>query len=160
MRLLILAVGHKMPGWVSSGFEEYARRMPRDMPLQLIEIKPEPRGSAPPTPGQVERLVKAEGARLRAAIPADCLSVALDERGQALTTEGLSKQVERWRQQGADVAFLIGGADGLDPDIRRSARLMLSLSTMTLPHQLVRVILAEQLFRAASLLHNHPYHRA
>jgi 23S rRNA (pseudouridine1915-N3)-methyltransferase len=160
MRLLILAVGHKMPGWVSSGFAEYARRMPRDMPLQLTEIKPEPRGSAPPTPGQTGRRVKAEGARLRAAMPADCLSVALDQQGQALTSEGLSKQLERWRQEGADVAFLIGGADGLDPDIRRSARLMLSLSTMTLPHQLVRVILAEQLYRAASLLHNHPYHRA
>jgi 23S rRNA (pseudouridine1915-N3)-methyltransferase len=86
--------------------------------------------------------------------------VALDERGATLSTADLSQQLERWRQQGADVAFLIGGADGLDPQIKRSAQLMLSLSAMTLPHQLVRVILAEQLYRAASLLHNHPYHRA
>jgi 23S rRNA (pseudouridine1915-N3)-methyltransferase len=86
--------------------------------------------------------------------------VALDEHGEAVSTEGLARRLESWRLQGADVAFLIGGADGLDPDLKRSARLMLSLSAMTLPHQLVRVILAEQLYRAASLLHNHPYHRA
>jgi 23S rRNA (pseudouridine1915-N3)-methyltransferase len=160
MRLLMLAVGHKMPAWVSAGVEEYARRMPRGLPLQLVELRPEPRGSGPTGPGQVERVLKAEGERLQAAIPAGAVCVALDERGATLSTADLSQQLERWRQQGADVAFLIGGADGLDPQIKRSAQLMLSLSAMTLPHQLVRVILAEQLYRAASLLHNHPYHRA
>jgi 23S rRNA (pseudouridine1915-N3)-methyltransferase len=160
MRLLMLAVGHKMPAWVSAGFEDYARRMPRGLTLQLVEIRPEPRGSGPTGPGQVERLLRAEGERLRAAIPAGAVCVALDERGTPLSTAELSEQLEGWRQQGADVAFLIGGADGLEPQIKRSARLMLSLSAMTLPHQLVRVILAEQLYRAASLLHNHPYHRA
>jgi 23S rRNA (pseudouridine1915-N3)-methyltransferase len=160
MRLLILAVGHKMPAWVSAGFEEYARRMSRSTPLQLVEIRPEPRGSGPTGPGQVERLLKAEAERLRAATPAGAVCVALDERGSALTTRGLSEAIESWRQQGVDVAFLIGGADGLDPRLKRSAQLMLSLSAMTLPHQLVRVILAEQLYRAASLLDNHPYHRA
>jgi len=158
MRLLVLAVGHKMPAWVSAGFEDYARRMPREMPVELVEIRPQPRGSA--SAGQVARLLKAEGERLRAAIPAGAVCVALDEHGEAVSTEGLGRRLESWRQQGADVAFLIGGADGLDPDLKRSARLMLSLSAMTLPHQLVRVILAEQLYRAASLLHNHPYHRA
>jgi 23S rRNA (pseudouridine1915-N3)-methyltransferase len=160
MRLLMLAVGHRMPAWVGAGFEEYARRMPRGMPLQLVEIRPEARGSGPTGPGQVDRMLRAEAERLRAATPAGAVGVALDERGAALTTAELSQQLEGWRQQGADVAFLIGGADGLDPRIKRSARLMLSLSAMTLPHQLVRVILAEQLYRAASLLHNHPYHRA
>jgi 23S rRNA (pseudouridine1915-N3)-methyltransferase len=158
MRLLLLAVGHKMPAWVSAGFEDYVRRMPREMPVQLVEIKPQPRSSA--SGGQVERLLKAEGGRLRAAIPAGAVCVALDEHGEALSTQDLARRLESWRQQGADVAFLIGGADGLDPDLKRSARLMLSLSAMTLPHQLVRVILAEQLYRAASLLQNHPYHRA
>jgi len=160
MRLLVLAVGHKMPAWVSAGFDDYARRMPREMPIHLVEIKPEPRGSGAPSSGQTERLLKAEGGRLRAAIPAGAICVALDERGEAVSTQGLAKRLEGWRLQGSDVAFLIGGADGLDPDLRRSARLMLSLSAMTLPHQLVRVILAEQLYRAASLLQNHPYHRA
>jgi 23S rRNA (pseudouridine1915-N3)-methyltransferase len=160
MRLLVLAVGHKMPAWVSTGFEDYARRMPREMPIQLTEIKPEPRSAGAPAGGQVGRLLRAEGGRLRAAIPAGATCVALDEHGEGLTTEGLAKRIEGWRQQGGDVAFLIGGADGLDPDLKRSARLMLSLSAMTLPHQLVRVILAEQLYRAASLLQNHPYHRA
>jgi 23S rRNA (pseudouridine1915-N3)-methyltransferase len=158
MRLLVLSVGHKMPAWVSAGFEDYVRRMPREMPIQLVEIRPQPRGSA--LAGQVERLVKAEAERLRAAIPAGAVCVALDERGEAVSTEGLARRLESWRQQGADVAFLIGGADGLDPDLKRSARLMLSLSAMTLPHQLVRVILAEQLYRAAALLQHHPYHRA
>jgi 23S rRNA (pseudouridine1915-N3)-methyltransferase len=160
MRLLLLAVGHKMPAWVGAGFEDYARRMPRGMPLQLVEIRAEPRGTRPAGPAQAHRVLKAEAERLRAAIPAGAVSVALDERGAALSTPELSRQLESWRQQGADVVFLIGGADGLDPQIKRSAHLMLSLSAMTLPHQLVRVILAEQLYRATSLLLNHPYHRA
>jgi 23S rRNA (pseudouridine1915-N3)-methyltransferase len=160
MRLLILAVGHKMPAWVSAGFDDYARRLPRSMPLQLIEIRPEPRGSAAVTAGHRERLLKAEGERLQAAIPAGAVRVALDEHGQSLTTAAMSERLEGWRRLGADVALLIGGADGLDPAVKRSAQLMLSLSAMTLPHPLVRVILAEQLYRAASLLHNHPYHRA
>jgi 23S rRNA (pseudouridine1915-N3)-methyltransferase len=160
MRLLVLAVGHKMPAWVSDGFDEYARRMPREMPIQLVEIKPEPRGSVAASSGQTERFLKAEAGRLRAAMPAGAICVALDEQGEAVSTEAFARRLEGWRRRGADVAFLIGGADGLDPDLKRSAQLMLSVSAMTLPHQLVRVILAEQLYRAASLLQNHPYHRA
>ncbi len=159
MRLLILAVGHKMPAWVSMGFEDYARRMPRDMPLQLVEIRPQPRSGAA-TPAQIDRMLKLEAQRLRAAVPAGATSVALDERGRAASTEELARRLEGWRQAGSDVAFLIGGADGLDTELKRSAQLMLSLSAMTLPHQLVRVLLAEQLYRAASLLQGHPYHRA
>jgi 23S rRNA (pseudouridine1915-N3)-methyltransferase len=159
MRLLILAVGHKMPGWVSMGFEDYARRMPRDMPLQLVEIRPQPRGGAD-TPAQIDRMLKLEAQRLRAAVPGGATCIALDERGRSASTEELARRLEGWRQAGSDVAFLIGGADGLDIELKRSAQLMLSLSAMTLPHQLVRVLLAEQLYRAASLLQGHPYHRA
>lgn len=161
MRLLILAVGHKMPAWVSMGFEDYARRMPRDMPLQLVEIRPQPRGGGgADTPAQIDRMLKQEAQRLRPAIPAGATCVALDERGRAATTQELARLLEGWRQNGGDVAFLIGGADGLDTELKRSAQLMLSLSAMTLPHQLVRVLLAEQIYRAASMLQGHPYHRA
>lgn len=160
MRLLVLAVGHKMPAWVSAGFDDYVRRMPREMPIQLIEIKPQARGTPAASSGLTLRALKAEGERLRAAIPIDAIPVALDASGKPLSTAELARQLEGWRRQGCDVAFLIGGADGLDDEIKRSAHLMLSLSAMTFPHQLVRVILAEQLYRAASLLHNHPYHRA
>jgi 23S rRNA (pseudouridine1915-N3)-methyltransferase len=159
MKLLILAVGHKMPTWVGMAFEDYARRMPHDMPVRLIEMRPEPRGSGSSSRVQVDRLLKLEAQRLRAAIPAGAITVALDQRGQAVGTEAFARLIEGWRHEGADAAFLIGGADGLDAQLKRSARLMLSLSAMTLPHQLVRVILVEQLYRAVSLLHGHPYHR-
>lgn len=159
MRLLILAVGHKMPAWVGMAFEDYARRMPRDMPLRLIEIRPTPRSAGSTSPGQIERILKLEGDRLRAAIPASAITVALDQRGRSIGTEAFAHLIEGWRNRGGDVAFLIGGADGLDAQLKRSAHLMLSLSAMTLPHQLVRVILVEQLYRAVSLLHGHPYHR-
>jgi 23S rRNA (pseudouridine1915-N3)-methyltransferase len=160
MRLVVLAVGHKMPAWVSMGFEDYARRMPRDAPLQLIEIRPEPRGTGAKTPAQVDRMLKLEAQRLRSAQPADAICVALDERGRSASTQDVARLLDGWRREGSDVAFLIGGADGLDAQLKRSARLMLSLSAMTLPHQLVRVLLAEQLYRAVSLLQGHPYHRA
>lgn len=149
-----------MPAWVREGFEEYARRMPRHSPLQLVEIRPERRPAGDLSPGQIDRMLKREGERLRAALPADAVSVALDERGQSDDTERFARRLEGWLQDGRDIAFLIGGADGLEPGLKRSAHLMLSLSAMTLPHQLVRVLLAEQLFRAVSILNNHPYHRA
>jgi len=149
-----------MPAWVRDGFEEYARRMPRHSPLQLVEIRPERRPAGDLSPGQIDRMLKLEGERLRAALPADAVSVALDERGQSDDTERFAHRLDGWLQDGRDIAFLIGGADGLEPGLKRSAHLMLSLSAMTLPHQLVRVLLAEQLFRAVSILNNHPYHRA
>jgi 23S rRNA (pseudouridine1915-N3)-methyltransferase len=148
-----------MPAWVQAGFEEYARRMPREMRLALKEVRPEPRGSGAVSAAQIERILKAEGERLRGALADGCLLVALDERGQTFSTERFARQLAEWLQQGRDVCFAIGGADGLDADLRRSAHLMLSVSAMTLPHQLVRVILAEQLYRAACLLQHHPYHR-
>jgi 23S rRNA (pseudouridine1915-N3)-methyltransferase len=160
LRLLVLAVGNRMPAWVSAGFEEYARRMPRESPLHLLEIRPERRPAGDATLGHVARMLKSEAERLRAVVPAGAFVVGLDERGQSYDTQRFARLLEGWLREGRDVAFLIGGADGLEPGLKRSAHLLLSLSAMTLPHQLVRVLLAEQLYRAASLLRNHPYHRA
>ena len=134
--------------------------MPRESPLQLLEIRPERRPAGAATPGHVARMLKAEAERLRAVVPAGAFVVGLDERGHAYDTQRFARLLEGWLREGRDVAFLIGGADGLEPGLKRSAHLLLSLSAMTLPHQLVRVLLAEQLYRAASLLRNHPYHRA
>ena len=144
-----------MPAWIAAGFEEYARRMPRTLPLRLVEIRPEPRGSAIP----VSRLTQAEAKRIRAALPADCLEVVLDERGRTCTTRELAQRIEQWQAESRDVAFIIGGADGLDSAVRSGAHWLWSLSPLTLPHGLVRVIVAEQLYRAVSILGNHPYHR-
>ncbi len=155
MKLVVAAVGHRMPTWVDSGFAEYAKRMPREAPLELVAVKAEPRNSGKP----VGALMAAEAERLRAALPGACRRVALDEHGKDITTDGLAKRMSAWAQQGEDVAFLIGGPDGLDADIKNSAHETLRLSSLTLPHGLVRVILAEALYRAASLLRGHPYHR-
>ena len=144
-----------MPAWIAAGFEEYARRMPRTLPLRLVEIRPEPRGAATP----VARLMEAEAKRIRAALPADCVTVVLDERGRACTTRELAQRLEQWQAESRDLAFIVGGADGLDPALRSDAHSLWSLSPLTLPHGLVRVIVAEQLYRAVSILGNHPYHR-
>lgn len=156
MRLSVLAVGHRMPDWVTAGFGEYAKRMPREMPLQLTELKPAQRSSAA---GDVPRWLQAEAERIDAAMPAGALRVVLDEQGRSFPTRTLASHLERWRGEGRGVAFVIGGADGLAPQLKSGADLLWSLSPLTLPHGLVRVILAEQLYRAASLLTNHPYHR-
>jgi len=155
VKLSVLAVGHRMPGWVTAGFEEYARRMPREMPLQLKELKPAQRSAA----GDTARWLQAEAERINAAAPAGLLRVALDERGRTFPTRVLAEYLERWRGDGRDVAFIIGGADGLAPELKTGAGLLWSLSPLTLPHGLVRVVLAEQLYRAASMLAGHPYHR-
>lgn len=155
MKLLILAVGHKMPSWITDGFNEYSKRMPREAKVELIEIKPEPR-----TTGKtVAQIMEAEAQRIQAALPKDALRIALDERGKHWSTRDLTEQMKDWLGGGRDVAFIIGGADGLHESVRGSAHQMLALSAMVLPHGMVRVLLAEQLYRAHSLLHNHPYHR-
>jgi 23S rRNA (pseudouridine1915-N3)-methyltransferase len=159
MRLIICAVGHRMPAWVATGFEEYRSRMPREAAIELIEIRPEPR-PARPSPAIITKIIAAEGKRMQACLPVDCFTVALDERGKALTSEQFARSLREWFESGRDVAFLIGSADGLDERVKQNASLTLSLSAMTLPHQLVRVLLAEQLYRAICLLRNHPYHRA
>ena len=155
MKLYILAVGHKMPEWISTGFNEYAKRMPREATISLIEIKPEPRTTGKTVP----QIMEAEAQRITAALPKDATRIVLDERGAHLTTKQLAQKMQDWLGGGRDVAFIIGGADGLHESVRGSAQQLLALSALTLPHGMVRVLLAEQLYRAHSLLHNHPYHR-
>jgi 23S rRNA (pseudouridine1915-N3)-methyltransferase len=157
LKLAVIAVGHRMPAWVDAGFEEYARRMPRETPVKLLEVKAEPRPEQ--ESGNVERITEAEARRIAAAIPKGALKVVLDERGKAFTTRELSARFAGWQTEGRDVAFVIGGADGTAESVKRDADVMWSLSPLTLPHGLVRVVLAEQLYRACTILRNHPYHR-
>jgi len=156
MKLILAAVGTRMPDWVTAGYQEYARRLPADCALELREVKAEPRAGGR-TPAQ---LMQAEARRLEAVLPVACQRVALDERGRDWTTQDLAQAMERWRADGRDVVFLVGGADGLDPNLKQACEQRLRLSSLTLPHAMVRVLLAEQLYRAWSILNNHPYHRA
>ena len=156
MRILVIAVGTRMPAWVKAGFEEYQARMPREARFELIEVRPERRAAGMP----VARALAAEGERIRAAMPRGSLSVALDERGRALTSRELAAEFGRWREAGRDLVFIIGGADGIASELKSQADMLLSLSTLTRPHGLARVALAEQLYRAQSILSGHPYHRA
>jgi 23S rRNA (pseudouridine1915-N3)-methyltransferase len=145
----------RAPDWVVAGWNEYAKRMPRELPLELLEIRPEPREGGK-TPAA---MMSAEAQRIESRLPAGCRRVALDERGDALTTRELAARLERWMAGGADVALLIGGPDGLDPRLRDGAAERIRLSSLTLPHALVRVVLAEALYRATSVTKGHPYHR-
>jgi 23S rRNA (pseudouridine1915-N3)-methyltransferase len=155
VKLIILSVGHKLPDWITAGFNEYAKRMPREAQIVLQEIKPEPRTTGKTAAQNME----AEARRILAALPQNCRCIALDEHGAQPTTGQLSAQMQEWMREGGDVAFIIGGADGLHASVKQAAQQLLALSALTLPHALVRVLLAEQLYRAHSMLHNHPYHR-
>ena len=155
MKLLIVAVGNKAPGWVDEGFDEYARRMPPEARIELIEVKPEPR-EAGKTPQQ---MMAAEAKRILAAVPAGARMVALDERGKDMATRDLASKIAGWQREGGDLAWVIGGADGLADEVKARATMLLRLSSLTLPHALVRVVLAEALYRAVSLNKGHPYHR-
>lgn len=155
MKFFILSVGHKMPAWITAGFDEYVKRMPREARIELLEVRPEPRSSGK----TVTQIMAAEAQRILSMLPQNCLCIALDEHGRQPTTRQLADQMRDWMQEGRDVAFIIGGADGLHESVKRASRQLLALSTLTLPHAFVRLLLAEQLYRAHSLLHNHPYHR-
>ena len=154
MKLSVLAVGHRQPDWVSAGCAEYLKRMPRELPATVTEIKPEARGSK-----TREQLLAAEKGRIREALQGGSRIVVLDEKGDDLTTLKLARRLETWMQDGRDVALLIGGADGLDEEFKQRADDKLRLSSLTLPHGLARLLLCEQLYRAVSVLKNHPYHR-
>ncbi len=151
----MVAVGQKMPAWADVAYEEYAKRFPPDLRLELKAVKTEPRTSGKP----VEALMAAERVRLEAALPKGCRRVVLDERGDRLTTMALAERIQAWQLDGRDVALLIGGPDGLDPAIRASADEKVRISDLTLPHAFVRVLLAEALYRAWSVVVGHPYHR-
>ncbi len=154
MKLRVVALGHRMPDWVGAGWSDYARRLPPDFQLELVELKPEPRDRGRP----VAQLLAAEALRIAAACRGARV-VALDERGQPWTTRALAERLARWRDDGETVAFVVGSADGLAATVKDGAAAVVSLSALTLPHGLVRVMLAEQLYRATSLLAGHPYHR-
>jgi 23S rRNA (pseudouridine1915-N3)-methyltransferase len=154
VKLTIVAIGHKMPAWVDAGFEEYAKRMPPESRVELIELKPEVRAS-----GGVTKILEQEAIRINAAVPGQAERIVLDERGVPLTTTLLAAWLKTWMAEGIRPCFIIGSADGLAPGVKKSAKKLVALSGCTLPHGMVRVILAEQLYRAWSLMHNHPYHR-
>lgn len=156
MKLIVIAVGARMPGWVQNAWQDYAKRLPHDCAIELREIKPESRTSGKlPT-----QLMHAEAQRILAALPAHAWRIALDEHGKDLTTIALSQHLESWRGDGRDVVFIIGGPDGLDSELKKSCDQLLRLSSLTLPHPMVRVLLVEQLYRAWAIMNGHPYHRA
>ncbi|MCM1512249.1 MAG: 23S rRNA (pseudouridine(1915)-N(3))-methyltransferase RlmH [Oxalobacter formigenes] len=155
MQLLIIAVGKKMPAWIENGFEEYTRRMPPECRIILKEIRPADRAAGK----SAQSVMAAEQTRIEAALPKNSRVIALDEHGKDLTTMQLSGELEKWRQEGRDIAFVIGGADGLNSAFKKNADELVRLSSLTLPHGMVRILLAEQLYRAWSLTQNHPYHR-
>ena len=154
MKLVLAAVGQRQPAWAEAAYEDFAKRFPPEMRLELKAVKAEPRGSR-----TAEQLMAAEAARLEAALPKSVRRVVLDERGERLTTVQLAQRLQAWQRDGRDVAILIGGPDGLHPDLKASADETLRLSDLTLPHAFVRVLLAEALYRAWTVMVNHPYHR-
>ncbi len=154
MRLLIVAVGQRVPDWAQTAWDDYAKRFPHELRVELKAVKTEPRGSK-----TLETLYAAERGRIEAAIPRGTRIVALDERGSTLTTLALAAKLKDWQLSGDDVALVIGGPDGLDPAFRQAAHERIRLSDLTLPHAFARVLLIEQLYRAWSVNANHPYHR-
>ncbi|MDX1252347.1 MAG: 23S rRNA (pseudouridine(1915)-N(3))-methyltransferase RlmH [Gammaproteobacteria bacterium] len=155
MRIHLIAVGERMPGWVQQGYQEYAKRLPPECGLHLAEIAPGKRGKG----ASVARAVHDEGERMLAAIPRGSKVVALEVDGRPWRTGELAQRLEEWMRSGSDIALLVGGPDGLSPACRARANEQWSLSPLTLPHPLVRIVLAEQLYRAWSILKGHPYHR-
>ncbi|EDY86039.1 conserved hypothetical protein TIGR00246 [gamma proteobacterium HTCC5015] len=156
MKIHLIAVGQKMPDWVAKGYEEYARRLPSDCALVLHEVAAGKRGKN----ADVARILEAEGKAVLDKVPRGSHIVALEVTGKAHTTESLAQRLDHWRHLGGDVALLVGGPEGLSDACRQAAQEQWSLSPLTLPHPLVRVVLAESLYRAWSVLNNHPYHRA
>ncbi len=156
MRIHLVAVGTRMPSWVTTGYTEYARRLPHECRLQLVEIPVSKRCKSLPA----ARARQEEGQLMLAAVPVDCLVIALDVAGRHWSTEVLAERLQDWLAGGRDVALLVGGPDGLAPDCLARADLSWSLSSLTYPHALVRIIVAEQLYRAWSINSGHPYHRA
>ena len=154
MRLLIVAVGQRIPDWAQTAWDDYAKRFPFELKVELKAVKTEPRASK-----TLESLYAAERVRIEAAIPKGSRIVALDERGTTLTTMALASKLQNWQLEGDDVALVIGGPDGLDPAFKSAAHERIRLSDLTLPHAMVRVLLIEQLYRAWSVNSNHPYHR-
>lgn len=155
MRARLIAVGERMPRWVADGYAEYAKRLSHDLPLELVELKPGLRGKG----RDDARAMADEGAALLAALPRDAQVIALDGRGATWSSEQLAAQLSNWRMAGRDLAFLIGGPDGHAREVLQRADQRWSLGPLTLPHMLVRLVVAEQLYRAVTIVNGHPYHR-
>jgi 23S rRNA (pseudouridine1915-N3)-methyltransferase len=155
MRARLIAVGERMPAWVADGFAEYRKRLSHELPIDLVEIPLGARGKG----RDPARAILDEGAAVRAALPKDAQVIALDGRGKPWSSEQLAEELARWRMSGRDLAFLIGGPDGHAPELLARADQRWSLGPLTLPHMLVRLVVAEQLYRAATILAGHPYHR-
>jgi 23S rRNA (pseudouridine1915-N3)-methyltransferase len=154
MKLRIVALGQRMPAWVTAAVDEYARRLPREFALELIELKPAGRSRGK----SVEQILTTEAERIATATRGSTV-IALDERGEAWRTPQFAARLRAWSNTGRPVAFVLGSADGLAAAVKRDADVTMALSTLTLPHGLARVVLVEQIYRAASLLKGHPYHR-
>lgn len=155
MRLRLIALGHQQPAWVDAAVSDYARRFAPEWPFELIELKPERRSGG----RNAAQILALEAERIRSQLPRGGLTIALDERGESLTTRELAEQLQHFEREAAAAAFVIGSADGLDATFKSNAHFRLSLSKLTLPHGLARIVLVEQLYRALSLLSGHPYHR-
>lgn len=153
MQISLLSISNKMPKWIQDGFDEYAKRLSKDYPLTLIEIPPVKKR------GNITQIIEDEGEKLLKAVPKSNRIIALDRLGASLSTEKLAKHLDSWIQTGRDISLLIGGAEGLSQHCLQKAEMKWSLSQLTFPHLLVRIIVAEQLYRAMSILKHHPYHR-
>jgi 23S rRNA (pseudouridine1915-N3)-methyltransferase len=155
MRIHLVAAGQKMPAWVDEACGDFLKRMPPELRLNQVLIPTVKRGKNP----DIQRIVRDESRNLLAAVPSGAQIVALDVLGKKVSTEKLSSILDNWMQQGQDIALIIGGPDGVSDELLQQAVLKISLSDLTFPHPLVRVIVVEQLYRAWSILNNHPYHR-
>lgn len=155
MKITVIAVGLRQPAWADSAIEDYLNRFPKDWSVSIKAVKPELRSGQ-----STAKIMQAEAERILAVVPEHSLMVVMDEHGKDLTTMDFAQKIRQWRDAGESLAFIIGGADGLDAALKAKARFMMRLSSMTLPHAMARVLLVEQIYRAFSILTNHPYHRA
>ena len=156
MKARLIATGERAPAWVAQGFAEYQKRLSHWLPLELVEIEPGLRGKG----RDPQRAIEEEGRRVLVALPKNALVFALEVNGRSYSSEQLSTRLQHWRTQGRDLAFLIGGPEGHAPEVLVAADETWTLGPLTLPHMLARLLVAEQLYRAAAMLANHPYHRA
>jgi len=156
MQIHLITIGQKMPSWVKQGYDEYAKRMPKECEIRLKEIPAGKRGKN----SDVKRIIRDEGEKMLTALPKNCCIVTLDVLGKPWNTPQLAKSMQGWLESGQDIALLIGGPEGLADSVKQSAQQSWSLSNLTFPHPLVRIVVAEQLYRAWTIINNHPYHRA
>ncbi|VAW94699.1 23S rRNA (pseudouridine(1915)-N(3))-methyltransferase [hydrothermal vent metagenome] len=155
MRIQIIAIGERMPSWVQEGYQEYVKRIANGLSISLVEISAEKRNKSSNTP----KILEKEAQRMLQAVGKDHYIIALDKGGQSWSTETLAARIRGWQQDGTNISILIGGPEGMTTELLQQAQLKLSFSAMTFPHPIIRVMLAEQIYRAYSIINNHPYHK-